>query len=103
LPREEWAKPREESRINGVAAQTIEAKPVFGQIKPSTRPCVRVLNHDIWRSVAISVLMNKRRERFSGKEKQSPAKGGIVSQERIEIRSFCRGCVGQTECRQLDR
>jgi hypothetical protein len=65
--------------------------------------CVRVLNHDIWRSVAISVLMNKRRERFSGKEKQSPAKGGIVSQERIEIRSFCRGCVGQTECRQLDR
>jgi hypothetical protein len=29
--------PGEESRINGVAAQTIEAKPVFGQIKPSTR------------------------------------------------------------------
>src|SRR5689334_7771948 len=30
--------PGEESRINGVAAQTIEAKPVFGQIKPSMRP-----------------------------------------------------------------
>src|SRR3954471_18914231 len=27
--------PGEESRINGVAAQAIEAKPVFGQIKPS--------------------------------------------------------------------
>lgn len=30
--------PGEESLINGVAAQTIEAQPVFGQIKPSKRP-----------------------------------------------------------------
>src|SRR5690242_5349945 len=30
--------PGEESHSNGVAAQTIEAQPVFGQIKPSKRP-----------------------------------------------------------------
>jgi hypothetical protein len=35
LPREEWAEgPGEESRPDVVAAQAIEAKPVFGQIKP---------------------------------------------------------------------
>src|ERR1700761_2143946 len=30
--------PGEESRCDGVAAQTIEAQPVFGQIEPSQRP-----------------------------------------------------------------
>jgi hypothetical protein len=30
--------PGEESRVDSVAAQTIEAKPVFGQIEPSQRP-----------------------------------------------------------------
>src|SRR5579859_8101546 len=30
--------PGEESRVDGVAAQTIEAQPVFGQIEPSQRP-----------------------------------------------------------------
>jgi len=30
LSREEWACPGEESRKTGVAAQTIEAQPVFG-------------------------------------------------------------------------
>jgi hypothetical protein len=29
---------QEESRANSVAAQTIEAQPVFGQIEPSQRP-----------------------------------------------------------------
>jgi len=37
--------PGEESRINGVAAQTVEAQPVFGQIKPSKRRGVRALNN----------------------------------------------------------
>jgi hypothetical protein len=37
--------PGEESRRNGVAAQTVEAQPVFGQIKPSKRQGVRVLNN----------------------------------------------------------
>jgi hypothetical protein len=39
------ASPGEESRLNGVAAQTVEAQPVFGQIKPSKRRGVRVLNN----------------------------------------------------------
>src|ERR1700751_3440467 len=30
--------PGEESRVDSVAAQTIEAQPVFGQIEPSKRP-----------------------------------------------------------------
>jgi hypothetical protein len=30
--------PGEESRVDSVAAQTIEAQPVFGQIEPSQRP-----------------------------------------------------------------
>jgi hypothetical protein len=30
--------PGEESRADSVAAQTIEAQPVFGQIEPSQRP-----------------------------------------------------------------
>ena len=35
MPREEWAEGLgEESRPDAVAAQAIEAKPVFGQIKP---------------------------------------------------------------------
>ena len=37
-PERNGRSPGEESRINGVAAQTIEAKLVFGQIKPSMRP-----------------------------------------------------------------
>ena len=36
LSREEWAEgPGEESRPDAVAAQAIEAKPVFGQIEPN--------------------------------------------------------------------
>ena len=45
LSREEWACPGEESRKTGVASQTVEAQPVFGQIKPSKRQGVRVLNN----------------------------------------------------------
>lgn len=45
LSREEWACPGEESRKTGVASQTIEAQPVFGQIKPSKRQAVRALNN----------------------------------------------------------
>lgn len=37
-------RPGEESRRQGVAFQTVEAQPVFGQIKPSKRQGVRVLN-----------------------------------------------------------
>jgi len=39
LPREEWALAQGKKVFSdGVAAQTIEAQPVFGQIKPSKRP-----------------------------------------------------------------
>ena len=38
LPREEWALAQGKKVLSdGVAAQTIEAQPVFGQIKPSKR------------------------------------------------------------------
>ena len=39
LPREEWARAQGKKVLSdGVAARTIEAQPVFGQIKPSKRP-----------------------------------------------------------------
>src|SRR5215471_14748923 len=39
LPREEWALAQGKKVLSdGVAARTIEAQPVFGQIKPSKRP-----------------------------------------------------------------
>jgi len=39
LPREEWALAQgKKVASDGVAAQTIEAQPVFGQIEPSKRP-----------------------------------------------------------------
>ena len=39
MPREEWALAQGKKVVSdGVAAQTIEAQPVFGQIEPSKRP-----------------------------------------------------------------
>jgi hypothetical protein len=41
--------PGEESRHDGVAVQTIEAQPVFGQIEPSQGPVRRVLKRNLGR------------------------------------------------------
>ena len=61
--------PGEESRFDGVAAQTIEAQPVFGQIEPSQRPGGRALNDKPGRRWRSSVRQGKRTLRFGvGKE-----------------------------------
>ena len=56
---------------DGVAAQTIEAQPVFGQIKPSQRPgASRAETRSREKSWLISVVLYKRSERF-GEEKET--------------------------------
>ena len=66
LSREEWACPGEESRKTGVASQTVEAQPVFGQIKPSKRRGVRVLNK---RGDVTAIGRYKRSVRFQGRKR----------------------------------
>src|ERR1700757_2487370 len=61
--------PGEESRCDGVAAQTIEAQPVFGQIEPSKRPRASRAQPQVRRRWRASVRLGKRSKCFSvGKE-----------------------------------
>jgi hypothetical protein len=63
--------PGEESRFDSVASQTIEAQPVFGQIKPSQRPGASHAETQLWeKRWLISVMLYKRSERF-GEEKET--------------------------------
>jgi len=60
--------PGEESRVDSVAAQTIEAQPVFGQIEPSKRPRASRAEPQVREKMAILGL-GKRSKRFGvGKE-----------------------------------
>jgi hypothetical protein len=60
--------PGEESRVDSVAAQTIEAQPVFGQIEPSKRPRASRAEPQVREKMAILGL-GKRSKRFgAGKE-----------------------------------
>jgi hypothetical protein len=53
LPREEWALAQGKKVLSdSVAAQTIEAPPVFGQIKPSRGEVRRALNNNLGEDVA---------------------------------------------------
>ena len=61
--------PGEESRFDGVAAQTIEAQPVFGQIEPSQRPgASRADTQSREKRWLISIVPYKRLERFSAEK-----------------------------------
>jgi hypothetical protein len=56
---------------DGVAAQTIEAQPVFGQIKPSQRPGASHAETQSWeKRWLISVMLYKRSEQL-GEEKET--------------------------------
>jgi len=56
---------------DGVAAQTIEAQPVFGQIKPSQRPGASRSETQSWEKTwLISVMLYKRSEQL-GEEKET--------------------------------
>ena len=72
MPREEWALAQGKKVLSdGVAAQTIEAQPVLGQIKPSEMPgASRAENAIAGEKWLISVLTYKRLERF-GEEKET--------------------------------
>jgi uncharacterized protein DUF736 len=63
--------PGEESRFDSVASQTIEAQPVFGQIKPSQRPGASRAETQSWeKRWLISVTLYKRSEQL-GVEKET--------------------------------
>ena len=89
--------PGEESRFDGVAAQTIEAQPVFGQIEPSQRPGDRVLNHKSGRRWPASVRPGKRSVRFGvGKETregESDSRRRKANRKRLDpaATSMCTG------------
>jgi len=75
--------PGEESRSDGVAAQAIEAQPVFGQIRPSrgqVRPCAE--QHPQEKSWRMSVVPHKMSD-GSGVEKETVAqeKAGLLIAE----------------------
>jgi hypothetical protein len=72
LPREEWALAQgKKVAFDSVASQTIEAQPVFGQIKPSQRPgASRAEPQSREKTWLISERLHKRSERF-GEEKET--------------------------------
>ena len=72
------ASPGEASHSNGVAAQTIEAKPVFGQIKPSKRPRASACRTEI-------------RRRRHGKSRLSEQELGTVC--RSKKKNLPKGCT----------
>ena len=67
--------PGEESRVDSVAAQTIEAQPIFGQIEPSKRPRASRAEPQVREkmaglgSVMQEVETVRRRKRNEGKQK----------------------------------
>ena len=67
--------PGEESRVDSVAAQTIEAQPVFGQIEPSKRPRASRAEPQVREKMAIlgltwqEVETVRRRKRNEGRQK----------------------------------
>jgi hypothetical protein len=69
------ASPGEESRVDSVAAQTIEAQPVFGQIEPSQRPRASRAEPQVREKMARfdsarqEVKMIQRRKRNEGRQK----------------------------------
>ena len=91
--------PGEESRINSVAAQAIEAQPVFGQIKPSQRPgASRAETQSREKTWRISVVLDKRSKRFGVEkermgDKRRHRQSGNCRQRRTCHRIF----VGRTE------
>jgi hypothetical protein len=59
----------------GVAAQTIEAQPVFGQIKPSKRPGASGAEQQSEKRWRISVGLHKRSNRFTVEKETMCGKG----------------------------
>jgi hypothetical protein len=93
--------PGEESRANSVAAQTIEAQPVFGQIEPSQRPRASRAEPQVREkmaavgSAAQEIEMVRRRKRNEGRQKtitfpRNPSRTNTSSAASI--------CTGRYRC-----
>jgi len=89
--------PGEESRIDSVAAQTIEAQPVFGQIEPSKRPRASRAEPQVrekmagFGSVRQEVETVRRRKRNERRQKVISSAQGQPQENDFTIRSMCVG------------
>ena len=80
--------PGEESRVDSVAAQTIEAQPVFGQIEPSQRPgASRADTQSREKRWLISVVPFKGLELLGVEKEAECGNGGLAAQR--DLREKC--------------
>ncbi|SPP92683.1 protein of unknown function [Bradyrhizobium vignae] len=105
LSREEWAKPRgRKSHQRRCGSDDRGEAGLRPDQAINEATCVRVLNHNLtekrsylgFDEQAVETIWRRKRNNLLQRAESSP-------QERIEIKPLRRGCVGQTECRQLDR
>jgi hypothetical protein len=84
--------PGEESRANNIAAQTIEAQPVFGQIEPSQRPRASHAELQVREKMAAfgsarqDVETIQRRKRNERGRKGDVASARPIANERLQLR-----------------
>jgi hypothetical protein len=90
---------------DGVAAQTIEAQPVFGQIEPSKRPRTSRAEQQIRERMAglgstrQEVGPVRRRKRNEGRQK---AVSSAPSQPRANGSSAASMCTGRNHCHLIE-
>jgi hypothetical protein len=75
--------PGEESRVDSVAAQTIEAQPVFGQIEPSKRPRASRAEPQVRESGGLRFGSARGQNDSAQEKKRKKANGDIVSTKPI--------------------
>jgi len=99
--------PGEESRVDSVAAQTIEAQPVFGQIEPSQRPRASRAEPQVREKMAglgslrQEVEKIQRRKRNERRQKAISSAQGQPKGNDFTIRSVCE-YVGRNQRRLID-
>src|SRR5437763_1820800 len=83
---------------DSVAAQTIEAQPVFGQIKPLQRPGASRDETQSWeKRWLISVRLHKRSERFGEEKETQCGKWRSRCPERVPEQRLCTSMRSRTE------
>jgi hypothetical protein len=95
----------EESRANSVAAQTIEAQPVFGQIEPSQRPRASRAEHLPGRRWWASFLLRKMSKQFGVEKETKEGKKAITfprNQSRTNDSNCGSTCAGRYRCRLIE-
>src|ERR1700747_466042 len=97
--------PGEESRVDSVAAQTIEAQRVFGQIEPSQRPRASRAQPQVREKMAGSGSAPqevKTIPRRKGNERRQTAISSAQSQSRTTGSNAASMCTGRDHCRLIE-